>query len=83
MQAVDLHDVVDFAGLVKSFEIPGERVTDPAAFKKALKRARSVTKEGRPYLIDAVIMQLDRRGKRTEQVWYPDVSIADRRNRKV
>jgi benzoylformate decarboxylase len=75
--------VVDFAGLAKSFEIPAEMVSTPAELKSALRRAKDVTREGRPYLIDAVIMQIDGRGKRTEQTWYPDVSIAAGRNRKV
>lgn len=82
---------VDFAGLAKSFDIGGERAATPAEFQKALKRARSVTREGRPYLIDAMIMQIEpvrsgpQRGDyvKTEQVWYPDVSIARGRTRKV
>jgi thiamine pyrophosphate-dependent acetolactate synthase large subunit-like protein len=73
----------DFAGLAKSFSIPAERAETPAAFKAALKRARSVTREGRPYLIDAVIMQLDRRGAPTVQTWHPDTNIARLRTRKV
>jgi len=83
--------IVDFAGIAKSFEIPGERVETPKAFQKALKRAKSVTREGRPYLIDAIIMQIEpvrsgpNRGDyvRTEQVWYPDISIARGRTRDV
>jgi thiamine pyrophosphate-dependent acetolactate synthase large subunit-like protein len=74
---------VDFTSLAKSFDIPGERATTPAEFQKALKKAAAVTREGRPYLIDAIIMQIDGRGRRTEQVWYPDVSIAGGRSRKV
>jgi len=74
---------VDFAGLAKSFEIPGEMASTPAELKAALKRAKAATREGRPYLIDAIIMQIDGRGRRTEQTWYPDVSIAGRRTRKV
>ena len=46
---------MDFTGLAKSFDIPGERASTPAELRKALKRARSVTREGRPYLIDAII----------------------------
>jgi benzoylformate decarboxylase len=75
--------VVDFAGLAKSFEISAEMVATPAELKGALRRARDVTREGRPYLIDAVIMQIDGRGRRTEQTWYPDVSIAAGRKRNV
>ena len=82
---------VDFAGIAKSFEIPAERVETPKQLQKALKTAKSITREGRPYLIDAIIMQIEpvRRGRnrgdyvRTEQVWYPDVSIARGRRRKV
>ena len=82
---------VDFTGLAKSFAIEGERAATPADFRKALKRARSVTREGRPYLIDAMVMQVEpvrsgpKRGSyvKTEQVWYPDVSIARGRSRKV
>jgi len=75
--------IVDFTGLARSFDIPGEIAETPAQFRKALKRARDVTREGRPYLIDAIIMQLDRRGRRTDVTWYPEVSIAAGRTRKV
>ncbi len=75
--------VVDFTGLAKSFGIAGELAETPDQFRKALKRARSVTREGRPYLIDAIVMQIDGRGKRTDRTWYPQISFADRRTRKV
>ena len=75
--------LVDFAGLAKSFAIPAASATRPDEFRKALKRARDVLREGQPFLIDAAIMQLDRRGKRTEQTWYPQISIAAERTRKV
>jgi thiamine pyrophosphate-dependent acetolactate synthase large subunit-like protein len=74
---------VDFAGLAKSFEIEGATCTRPDELRKALKRAKRVMAEGRPFLIDAVIMQLDRNLKRTEQTWYPRISIAAERTRKV
>ncbi len=75
--------LVDFSCLARSFAIPAERAADPASFRKALKRAIAVTREGRPYLIDAMLMQLDRRGVRTEQTWHPQLSIAANRTRKV
>jgi len=75
--------IVDFTGIARSFEIGGELVQKPAELKAALKRARDVTREGRPYLIDVLTMQLDRRGRRTEHTWYPQISIADERNRAV
>ena len=75
--------MVDFTGLAKSFGIAGELAETPDQFSKALKRARAATREGRPYLIDAIMMQVDGRGKRVERTWYPDISFADRRERKV
>ncbi|MEJ2138262.1 MAG: thiamine pyrophosphate-binding protein [Gammaproteobacteria bacterium] len=64
---------VDFVGLAKSFSIPGQRATNPREFKKAVKQARAITAEGRPFLIDARIMQL---GVAADENWYPDISIA-------
>lgn len=75
--------LVDFAGLARSFGIDGQRATTPAELRKALKRASAVLRDGRPYLIDAMIMQLDRRGVRTEQTWHPELSIAAARTRRV
>jgi benzoylformate decarboxylase len=75
--------LVDFAGLARSFEVPAARATTPGELRKVLQRAKAVTREGRPFLIDAVIMQLDRRGAPTEQTWHPQVSIAARRQRPV
>ena len=75
--------VVNFAGLAASFDIQAATVTTPGELQKALKRAKSVLREGRPFLIDAVIMQLDRRGEPTQQTWYPEISIAAERQRRV
>ena len=74
---------VDFAGLAQSFGIEGATCTKPDELRKALKRAKRVMAEGRPFVIDAVIMQLDRNLKRTEQTWHPQISIAAERTRKV
>jgi len=74
---------VNFVGLANSFEIAGERAETPAEFRKALQRATAATREGQPYLIDAMIMQVDRKGQPTEQEWYPELSIAQQRGRKV
>jgi thiamine pyrophosphate-dependent acetolactate synthase large subunit-like protein len=74
---------VDFAGLAKSFGIEGATCSKPEELRRALRRAKSVMREGRPFLVDAVIMQLDRNLKRTEQTWYPQISIAAERTRKV
>jgi thiamine pyrophosphate-dependent acetolactate synthase large subunit-like protein len=75
--------LVDFAGLARSFSIDAQRANTPAELRKALKRGTAVLREGRPYLIDVTIMQLDRRGFRTEQTWHPQISIAATRTRPV
>lgn len=74
---------VNFAGLAKSFDIEAATCSKPEELRKALRRAKKVMAEGRPFLIDAIIMQLDRNGQRTEQTWYPPISIAAERTRKV
>jgi len=71
---------VDFVGLAKSFAIDGVRVDKPGKLGKAIARARDVTSEGGPFLIDARIMQL---GVAANQNWHPDISIAAGRTRKV
>jgi thiamine pyrophosphate-dependent acetolactate synthase large subunit-like protein len=72
--------VVDFVNIAKGFGIDGELVSQPIELKAAFARATAVTREGRPYLIDAVIA---RRGKGADSTWHPEISIADRRTRKV
>ena len=74
---------VDFAGLARGFGIEGASCRTPAELRRALRRAKRVLAEGRPFLVDALIMQLDRGMKRTEQTWYPQISIAAERQRKV
>ena len=72
--------IVDFVGIAKSFGIEGQIATNPEEFTSALKRANDVTREGRPFLIDAVIEQL---GFKAGENWYPDISVAEMRSRKV
>jgi len=45
-----------------------------------MKRAVQATKEGRPYLIDAIIEQ---KGSGAGANWHPDISIAANRKRKI
>jgi thiamine pyrophosphate-dependent acetolactate synthase large subunit-like protein len=72
--------VVDFVGVARAFDIGGERISAPAEAGPALERAAAAAREGRPYLIDAVIA---RRGHAAESTWYPEISIAGRRSRKI
>ncbi len=72
--------VVDFVGIARSFDIEGVLVEEPDALKPALARATAVLREGRPFLIDAVVEQL---GPGAGSTWHPDISIAATRQRKV
>ncbi len=72
--------VVDFVGSARSFGIDGERISEPGEVKPAFERAAAITREGRPYLIDAIIAQ---RGPGAGSTWHPEISIAESRTRKV
>jgi len=74
---------VDFVGLADSFEIQGKRANNPEEFIESLQAAAKVTADGRPFLIDLRVMQLDTSGKPTEQTWHPDISIAAKRMKKI
>jgi len=74
---------VDFVGLADSFKIQGKRANNPEEFVESLQAAAKVTADGRPFLIDLRVMQLDTSGKPTEQTWYPDISIAAKRMKKI
>jgi acetolactate synthase I/II/III large subunit len=71
---------VDFAKLAAAFSVKGETVTAPAQLQPALTRAIESTREGRPYLIDAVVA---RSGAGADSAWYPRYSVAAGRTKKV
>ncbi len=71
---------VDFVKLAGAFGVPGEQVTAPDQIKPAMKRAARAAQEGRPYLIDALV---GRTGRGAELAWYPKLSVAAMRGRKV
>ncbi len=75
--------VVDFPAFARGFNIEGVTCDRPEELRKALRRAKRVLAEGRPFLIDAVLMQLDGNLRRTVQTWHPPISIASERARKV
>jgi len=74
---------VDFVGLANSFDIKASHANTPEELIESLKHANRETREGRPYLIDLRVMQLDLAKKPTTQNWYPEISIAEKRNKKV
>jgi thiamine pyrophosphate-dependent acetolactate synthase large subunit-like protein len=71
---------VDFVGIAESFGIKGEVVSTPDQIKPAMKRAVQATKDGRPYLIDAILAQ---KGSGAGTNWHPEISIAAGRKKKV
>jgi thiamine pyrophosphate-dependent acetolactate synthase large subunit-like protein len=71
---------VDFVKLAGAFGVPAEQVTTPDQIKPAMQRAAKATRDGKPYLIDALV---GRTGRGADLAWYPKLSIADMRHRKV
>jgi thiamine pyrophosphate-dependent acetolactate synthase large subunit-like protein len=71
---------VSFVNLAAAFGIKGETVTHPGQIKPAMKNAIQATKDGRPYLIDALV---ERTGVGAESTWYPKLSVAAMRKRAV
>ena len=71
---------VDFARVAEGFGVKGEVVRTPDEVRPAIERAIRSTREGRPYLIDAIV---GRTGVAADSTWYPKYSVAAVRNRKV
>jgi thiamine pyrophosphate-dependent acetolactate synthase large subunit-like protein len=71
---------VDFAKIAQALGVRGETVTAPGEVASALERAIASTRDGRPYLIDAVVA---RTGAGAEPAWYPKYSVAAARTKKV
>jgi acetolactate synthase-1/2/3 large subunit len=71
---------VDFAKVAAGFGVEGEVVTTPDQVRPAIERAIASTRDGRPYLIDAVVA---RTGAAADSTWYPKYSVAAARTRKV
>jgi benzoylformate decarboxylase len=71
---------VGFVDIAKSFGIKGEVVSTPNDIRPAMKRAIQVTKDGRPYLIDAILAQT---GPGAGFNWHPEISIAAKRKKRV
>lgn len=67
---------VDFARVAAGFGVAGETVTKPGEVRPALERAVRSSREGRPYLIDAVV---GRTGLGADSTWFPEYSLAKSR----
>jgi thiamine pyrophosphate-dependent acetolactate synthase large subunit-like protein len=72
---------MNMAAIAKGFGVDGEVVTSPGQLREALKRARTHTVEGKPYLLD---VQVARKGVGwAEKPWIPPIQIAALREKKV
>ena len=71
---------VEIGKAAQAFGVEAETVKEATGVKAALGRAQRANVEGRPYLLD-VHVQRDGLGAASE--WYPPLSVADLRTRKV
>lgn len=71
---------VSFVSLAAAFGIRGETVANPGQIKPAMKNAIAAARNGRAYLIDALV---GRTGFGAEATWYPKLSVAAMRRRAV
>ena len=70
---------VDFVRIAKAYNVKGEQVQNREQVKAAMTRAIKATRDGRPYLIDALV----ERGESGAAGWYPAYSVAKSRTRNV
>jgi hypothetical protein len=70
---------VDFAKTAQAFGVEAETVKEPGKLKDALARAKKVTADGRPYLLE---IDTWRDGIGSASAWHPPFSIADARTRR-
>ena len=71
---------VDIAKTAQAFGVEAETIKDASGVKAALVRSLRANTEGRPYLLD---IHVQRDGLGAASQWYPPLSIADLRTRKV
>ena len=66
---------VDFVSIARGFDIDGGVISAPDEIEPVFRRAVAANREGRPFLIDALIAQ---RGPGAGMNWHPDISIGER-----
>jgi len=71
---------VDIAKTAQAFGVEAESVKEASGVKPALARAMRANTDGRPYLLD---IHVQRDGLGAASQWYPPLSVADLRTRKV
>lgn len=71
---------IDFVKLAQSQSVEGEKVTSPQEIEPALKRGIQKTRDGKPYLIDALVSRV---GPGAESEWHQKFNLAKTRTKKV
>ena len=71
---------IEFVKLAESQGVGGEKVERPDQLEPALKRGIAATRDGKPYVIDAVIA---RYGGGAESTWHEKFNLAEKRKRRV
>lgn len=71
---------INFAQLASAYNIKGEVAHDAGELQAALKRAVKATRDGRPYLIDAMV---ERTGPAADSTWHPPFTVAGIRTKNV
>lgn len=71
---------IEFVKLAESQGVGGEKVERPDQLEPALKRGIAATRDGKPYVIDAVIA---RYGGGAESTWHQKFNLAEKRKRRV
>jgi len=69
---------VDFAKAAEAFGVKGETISAPGQIREALERAINANRDGRPYLINAII---ERRGMLADSNWHSSFTVADLRKK--
>ena len=71
---------IDFSKIGEAYGIKGSFARDASELQTALKRAIQATRDGKPYIIDALIQ---RTGPGADLTWHPPFTIAAIRSRNV
>lgn len=71
---------IDFAKIGEAYGIKGSFARDASELQASLKRAIQATRDGRPYIIDALI---ERTGPAADLTWHPPFTVAGIRAKKV
>jgi thiamine pyrophosphate-dependent acetolactate synthase large subunit-like protein len=71
---------IDYVKAASAFGVDGEAVKEPSKMRDAIERAKRVTADGRPYLLD---VHVQRDGLGAGSTWHPQYSVADLRTKKV